>query len=174
VAMVPCTESFFLALCVSQKKPIFALGKLGNFTCTIWLQCFPCEMNEQYITVHCSDCSRCHPIAAFGLNVQHERQLVSTGRQLVSITTTPLFTSPVFARCPIASRFHFILGKLLTSLGPSLRPRRTFVPLSPNPTQPAARGSLRPRLQRRSSMIVQLQRSPRIHNPSPIVFPSLD
>jgi hypothetical protein len=68
--------------------------------------------------------------------------------------------------------FHSIQGELLTSLGPSYRQRRTFVPLSPNPTQkPAASDSLGPRLQRGSSiydrMIVQrstFNGSPRIPN----------
>jgi hypothetical protein len=63
----------------------------------------------------------------------------------------------------LALRFHSIPGELLTSLGPSLRPRRTFVPLSPNPTQHAASGSLGPRNSGAAQIVND--RSPRIHNP---------
>ena len=119
--------------------------------------------------------TRCHPIAIS--SVQRGNYCPLAGS--VPITTCdPCSHPPVFPRCPAVASpsdpFHSIQGELLASPGPSYRQRRTFVPLSPNPTQkPAASDSLGPRLpvQRGSSiydqMIVQrptFNGSPRIPN----------
>jgi hypothetical protein len=162
---MPCSLVARFHACVSQKKPVFALGANLAISRALLFSTYMLPIFTLFggpLSSH----------ATFGVNVQHERQLLSTGHgRHVSITTT-LVPISVFARCPVASRFHSIPGELLTSLGTSsLRPQRTFVPLSP--TQPSLQQQLpRPRVQRRSesSMII-------LHGsttPSPIMFPSLD
>ena len=116
---------------------------------------------------------RCHPMQPLASMSSTSGNYcpLSTGRQLVSMTTTPVH----FARCLVASRLHPISGDLLTSLGPSsLRPRRMFVPLSPNPAcskrLPQASG-LGCSADRQASIIVQ--RSTVTTDPRPL-HPSLD
>ena len=130
----------FLALCVSQKKSILVLA--ANLAISRALLFSTLHTSLPTNITHYSVCPLSSH-ATFGVNVQLERQLLSTGHgRHVSITTS-LVPISVFARRSVASRFHSIPGELLTSLGTSsFRPRRTFVPLSPNPTQPTASSSL--------------------------------
>ena len=127
MAMVTCNRNnFFLALCVSQKKPNLALGnRLGNFTCS-----FPTKKKSK------------SKIFRVVLGVQcSARQLLSTCRERVSITTTTLvLTIPRLPTLYRSTPFQVIFLLLLVRHSAHDGRSSPFPP--PNPTQQAASCSL--------------------------------
>lgn len=135
------------------KEPKLRLGTNLAISRALSSTCFPATMQQ---ILHYSDCPLSSH-AAFGVNVQHWRQLLSTGhgRQACLNNNNPCSHPPSSHAAPSLHVFTPFQVNFLPLLvhRPSAHDGRSS-PLTP--TQPCLQqaGSLGPRVQRRSSIIV--------------------